>query len=77
MTEVLTKIEIDCSTGIETITALTAEELVQRGLDSAAFEASELERLQAEADVQALKDSANAKLAALGLTAEEIAAITK
>jgi hypothetical protein len=31
---------------------------------------------QAKAEKQALKDSANAKLAALGLTPEEIAAIT-
>jgi Fe2+ transport system protein FeoA len=33
-------------------------------------------RRQAQAEKQALKDSANAKLAALGLTPDEIAAIT-
>ena len=77
MTEILTKITVDCSTGIETIEPLTDEELAQREADIAAHQASEVTRLQAEADAQALKDSANAKLAALGLTADEIAAITR
>lgn len=77
MTEILTKIIIDCSTGMETIEPLTAEELAQREIDRIAYEADELIRLQTEAEAQALKNSANAKLAALGLTAEEIAAITK
>ena len=75
--EILTKITVDCSTGIETIEPLTAEELAQREVDRIAYEASEVVRVQAEADAQALKDSANAKLAALGLTADEIAAITR
>ena len=77
MTEILTKITVDCATGIETIEPLTAEELAQREVDRIAYEASEAVRVQAEADAQALKDSANAKLAALGLTADEIAAITR
>jgi len=77
MTEILTKITVDCSTGIETIEPLTAEELAQREVDRLAYEAAEAVRVQAEADAQALKDSANAKLAALGLTADEIAAITR
>lgn len=75
--EILTKITVDCSTGIETIEPLTAEELAQREVDRIAYEAAEVVRVQAEADAQALKDSANAKLAALGLTADEIAAITR
>ena len=77
MTEVLTKITVDCASGIETIEPLTAEELAQREVDRVAYEAAEALRVQAEADAQALKDSANAKLAALGLTADEIAAITR
>ena len=75
--EILTKITVDCSTGIETIEPLTAEELAQREVDRIAYEAAEVVRLQAEADAQALKDSANAKLAALGLTDAEISAITR
>lgn len=77
MTEILTKITVDCASGIETIEPLTAEELAQREVDRIAWEAAEAVRVQAEADAQALKDSANAKLAALGLTADEIAAITR
>jgi len=39
MTEVLTKIVIDCSTGIESIVPLTAEEIAQREADAAAYAA--------------------------------------
>ena len=77
MTEILTKITVDCSTGIETIEPLTAEELAQRETDRVAYEAAEVARVQAEADAQALKDSATAKLSALGLTDAEISAITR
>lgn len=72
-----TKIVIDCSTGIATEVELTAEEIAQREADAAQAEA---ERLAAEAEAQAkaeAKANAEAKLAALGLTAEEIAALTK
>jgi hypothetical protein len=76
MTEVITKLVVDCSTGIATEIPLTAEELAQRESDRLAFEQAEAERLAAEEAKEALKASANAKLAALGLTADEIAAIT-
>jgi hypothetical protein len=76
MTEILTKLVVDCSTGIATEVPLTAEELAQRETDRLAYEAQEAERLAAEEAKEALKASANAKLAALGLTADEIAAIT-
>jgi hypothetical protein len=76
MTEVITKLVVDCSTGIATEVPLTAEELAQRETDRLAWEAQEAERLAAEEAKEALKASANAKLAALGLTADEIAAIT-
>lgn len=77
MTEILTKITVDCASGIETIEPLTAEELAQREVDRVSWEAAEVVRVQAEADAQALKDSATAKLSALGLTDAEIAAITR
>ena len=77
MSEVVTKIVVDCATGISTIVPLTPEELEQRELDKLAFEQAETERLDAEAEQEGLKASAQAKLAALGLTEEEIAAITK
>jgi hypothetical protein len=77
MTEIITKIVVDCSTGETTIVPLTEEELAQREIDRLAWEAAEAERLAAEGEQEALKASANAKLAALGLTEDEIAAITR
>lgn len=77
MTETLTKLVVDCSTGEQTIVPLTAEEISQREADAAAFAADQAAR-QAEEEAKAqAKASAEAKLAALGLTAEEIAALSK
>jgi hypothetical protein len=76
MTEVITKLVVDCSTGIATEVPLTAEELAQRETDRLAYEAQEAERLAAEEAKETAKASANAKLKALGLTDSEIAAIT-
>ena len=76
MTEILTKLVVDCSTGIATTVPLTAEELAQRETDRLAYEAMEAERLAAEEAKETAKASANAKLKALGLTDSEIAAIT-
>ena len=77
MTETPMKLVVDCSTGEATEVPLTAQEIAQRETDQLAWEAEEAARLAAEAEQQALKESANAKLAALGLTADEIAAITR
>jgi hypothetical protein len=76
MTEVITKLVVDCSTGEATEVPLTTEELAQRETDRLAYEAQEAERLAAEAEKETAKASANAKLKALGLTDSEIAAIT-
>jgi hypothetical protein len=76
MTEVITKLVVDCSTGIATEVPLTTEELAQRETDRIAYEAQEAERLAAEEAKETAKASANAKLKALGLTDAEIAAIT-
>jgi hypothetical protein len=75
MTEVITKLVIDCSTGVATEVELTEEELAQRETDRKAFEKAEKARKAAEAEQAALQASANAKLEALGLTPEEIAAL--
>jgi len=77
MSEVLTNIEVNCATGEVTERLLTAEEIAQREVDAAAFAVVKAEREAAEAAAQAAKASAQAKLAALGLTADEIAALTK
>jgi len=75
MSEVLTKVVVDCSTGESQVLPLTPEEIAQREADALAFAEAEATRL-AEAEAKALaKASAEAKLAALGLTADEIAAL--
>jgi hypothetical protein len=72
-----TAIEVNCTTGEVIERPLTAEELAQREVDAAAYAVAEAERVAAEEAAQAAKESAQAKLAALGLTAEEIAALSK
>lgn len=71
------KLIVDCSTGEKFELELTAEEIAQREADAALAAIERAEREAAEASAAAAKASAEAKLAALGLTAEEIAAITK
>lgn len=72
MTETLTKIVVDCSTGEQTIVPLTAEEIVQREADATAFAQVEAERVAAAEALATLKASAKAKLiAGEPLTAEE------
>jgi len=72
-----TKIVVNCETGETTVVTLTSEEIAQREADAAAFAVAEAERVAAEEAAQAAKEAAHAKLAALGLTAEEIAALSK
>lgn len=55
----------------------TPEEIAQREADLAQFEADRIAREQAEAEAAAKKASAMAKLAALGLDDDEIAAIIR
>jgi hypothetical protein len=77
MSETPTKVVVDCSTGITEVLPLTAQEIADM---ETARVAAEDQRKAAEADaaaVAAAKASANAKLAALGLSADEIAALTK
>lgn len=71
------KIIVNCETGVSEEVELTAEEIAQMEADAAKF-AEERAAFEAEeAAKAAAKASAEAKLAALGLTADEIAAITK
>ena len=77
MSEVANAIEVNCATGEDTERPLTAEEITQREVDAAAFAEELTTREATKAAAQAAKVSANAKLAALGLTAEEIAALSK
>ena len=72
-----TKIVVDCSTGIEEIIELTDAEIAQMEADAAAAEARRAEEEAAAQAAAEAKASAQAKLAALGLTADEIAALSK
>lgn len=75
MKEIPKVIEVDCSTGVETIRDMTTEEIEASEASAANYEAR---RLEEEAIAQAkatAKASAQAKLAALGLTPEEISAL--
>ena len=77
MSEVLTAIEVNCTTGEVIERPLTAEEIAQREQDAAKAEADRVAREAEEAARIAAKESAQSKLAALGLTSEEISALVK
>jgi hypothetical protein len=77
MSEVLTKIVVDCSDGSQTIVPLTPEEIAQRELDAQAYAAQQAIQEAEEAAKAEAKASAESKLAALGLSAEEVSAILK
>jgi len=70
-----TKLIVDCSTGVTTEVELTDAEVAQRETDAAVYAARKAEEDAAEAAKAAAKASGEAKLAALGLSAEEIAAL--
>lgn len=77
MTDTPIKIVVDCATGVTTEVPLTAEEIAQREADALAYEAEQAQKAQEEAAKAEAKASAEAKLAALGLTAEEVSALIK
>jgi len=77
MSETLTKIIVNCETGVVAEVPLTGEEIAQREADAQAAAERKVEEDAAEAAALAAKTSAQSKLTALGLTADEIAALTK
>jgi hypothetical protein len=72
-----TRIEINCTTGVESIIELTDAEIAQMEADAQAATERQAAEDAAKAASEAAKASAQAKLAALGLTQEEITALTK
>ena len=82
MEEVITKLVVDLSLPeghpdrVQSI-PLTDEELAEREVMAAQAEAERIEREAAELAKAEAKASAEAKLSALGLTAEEISALVK
>lgn len=79
MTDTPVKVIVDLSKPKgqrESIIPLTDEEIAERDAQAAQAELDRQAEEAAQAEQQALKDSANAKLLALGLSLEEVAAIT-
>jgi hypothetical protein len=74
-TPVPTKIVVNCSTGEQSVIELTAEEIADFDALRQGAAASLAEQTAAEEARATAKASAAAKLAALGLTTEEIAAL--
>ena len=70
MSEVLTKVIVDCATGEVQELPLTAEEIAQREADAAAWAA---EQAQREAEAAQKATARAALLKRLGITAEEAA----
>ena len=77
MSETLTKVIVNCETGVTEVLPLTAEEITQREADLAAYAVEQAAREATEQATAAAKGAAQQKLLSLGLTAEEIAALTK
>lgn len=75
MSEVLTKVVVDCASGEVSYIPLTEEEIAEREALAAQAEQERLEREALEAQKLADKQSAIEKLAALGLSDNEIAAL--
>lgn len=75
MTDTPKKIVVNCETGVAEEIELTAEEIAQLEADRLAFEEQQAAREAEQAAIAEAKASAEAKLTALGLTAEEIAAL--
>jgi hypothetical protein len=77
MTDTPKAIEVNCETGVVTERELTAEEIAQNEANAAAWATEKAASDAAAASVAAAKEAAHVKLAALGLSPEEIAALTK
>lgn len=75
MTEIVTKLVINCETGEREIVELTEEELAERELMRLQAEADREQREADEAAKLAAKASAISKLTALGLSDVEVAAL--
>jgi hypothetical protein len=71
------KVIVDTATGEHKYIPLSAEEIAEREAQAVQAEADRVAREAEEARIAELKESAEAKLVALGLSADEIAALVK
>lgn len=76
MSDTPKKLVVDLAKGTQEYIELTPAEIAQRDQDAAEYAKAEAERKAAEEAKADAKLAAQAKLQALGLTGEEIAAIT-
>jgi len=72
-----TKVIVNCETGVTEVLPLTEQEIADMETARVAAEDQRATAEAAAAAVAVAKESAQIKLAALGLTAEEISALTK
>ena len=77
MAETLTKVVVNCETGVQEILPLTAEEIADRETVAAAYAAEKAAADAAASAAAAAKASGLAKLLALGLTEDEANALVK
>ena len=77
MSDTPVRVEVNCETGEVTTRPLTAEEIAIQAADLAQLEADKAAAEAEAAQLAAAKASAESKLAALGLSADEIAALSK
>jgi hypothetical protein len=77
MAETLTKVVVNCETGVTETLPLTAEEIADRETAAAAFAIEQAEREAAATAAASAKASGIAKLLALGLTEDEANALVK
>jgi hypothetical protein len=75
MSEVITRLEVNCETGETIEIPLTEAELLQREIDAAAALEAQAARDAEEAAKAAARASLEAKLAALGIDPEELATL--
>ena len=72
-----TRVEVNCTTGEVLEIELTDAEILALETAQVQAEVDRVAREAADAAVAAAKEAAHSKLSALGLTAEEIAALSK
>jgi 2-methylcitrate dehydratase PrpD len=76
MSDVPKKLVVDVAKGTQSYIDLTPEEIQQRELDAIAAATAQAEREAEEQAKAAAKQTAQQKLAALGLTDQEVTSIT-
>jgi hypothetical protein len=77
MSDTPTKVIVNCETGVAEVLPLTAQEIADMETARVAAEEQRVAAEAADAATAAAKGAAQQKLLSLGLTAEEIAALTK